>query len=1428
MLDFLKISYRSTKRGVTEIYPRFKICRSKDLMIRGGKFFAIWDEERNLWSTDWEDVIRLIDTELDRFVENEYGTKAGKTDDHIVILYMWDADSGSAGRWKNYCEHLQGDNYHQLNEKLIFANQVATKEDYASITLPYALENGECKAWNELTSVLYSPEELHKIEWAIGAIVTGASKTLQKFLVFYGPPGSGKSTIIEIIQKLFKGYYCIFDSKALGSNNNAFALEPFKDNPLVAIEHDGDLSRIEDNTKLNSVVSHELITVNEKHKNLYTQKFIAFLILGTNSFVKITDSKSGIIRRLIDVRPTGKKLSLSKYNSLMKQIEFELGHIASHCRDVYLENPNYYADYRPVLMMSESNDFFNFVSESFSMLNKEDGITLKQAYEMYKIFCEESKVPHILTKRLFKSELMNYFENYYERVTLNGLDLKNYFSGFKTEILYTGQLVNEIKESNPDTSYRIEFKEQPSNLDEFCKDCYAQYANSKDLPYQAWDKVTTKLKDIDTHKTHYLRVPTVLVVIDFDLRDENGNKSFEKNLEAASKFPPTYAELSKSGGGIHLHYIYKGDPGKLSRIYADSIEIKVYTGKSSLRRKLTKCNDLPIMEITGGLPVKEDKKKEITDMNNLTGVKFNRYLINLIHKNLNKEIHGATKPSMDFIYKILEDAYESGKSYDVTKLKGLIIQFAAASTNQSDYCLSLIPKMHFKSEEDIEEVNVIQDNNDKPIGIFDLEVFPNVSFVNYKEYGKKTMYRLINPKPFEIEKMINNYRLIGYNNRKYDNHILYGMLLGLSPLKIYNLSQDIINRKTGWYAEAYGLSYTDIFDYCSKKQTLKKWEIDLGLHHLELGLPWDQPVPEELWPRVSAYCDNDVVSTEAVFDHTQADFLAREALVNIANILDKTVTSCVNDTNNTLSGRIIFRGNKHPQDNFIYTDLTTGERSDGTKDPMCFPGYRYYNVGMKNKKLVDIAKSIYTEDEEVTNSKVISIYCHNLTTISKYKLPKNGTWLDDELEALIENLIDSGEVDLLGEGGYVWHKTGMYSHVLTKDVRSMHPHEIKELNLFGKYTDNFFDLVTLRLAIKDKDWATARNMLNGALEELIPENGLNDDAADTLAYALKIAINSVYGLTSAHFDNLFRDPRNVDNIVAKRSALIMCQLRHIVSEMGGQVIHIKTDSIKLVQPSDSLLDFIDNYGAKYGLTFDIEARYEKICLVNKAVYVAKYEADMPKHGGEWTATGTQFAIPYVFKKCFTKEPIEFSDLCETKSVKSAMYLDMNEDIDQTNYDLYSRLEKARFKNANDKELKKYEVALLDEYASVTDEELKDILSGYHNYRFIGKVGLFCPIKPGCGGGELVRENLKKDGSIGMDAVTGTKGYRWLEAEEVFEKNKQNDIDLGYYDTLVNNAIKDISEFGDYEWFIAEDDEDYKASVFINGVPRQGVDAELPF
>lgn len=901
MLDFLMISTRSTKRGVIEIYPKFIIKKSSDLMIRGGDFYAIWVEERGLWSTDEQDALSIIDKYLDKYAEEN----KGKFEGHVRIMHMWDAESGMIDTWHKYCQKQMRDSFHQLDDKLIFSNTKVSKKDYSSKRLPYPLEKGNISAWDKLISTLYSPEERHKIEWSIGAIVTGDSKHIQKFMVFYGSAGTGKSTILNVIQKLFEGYYSVFDARALGSSSNSFALESFKTNPLVAIQHDGDLSRIEDNTRLNSLVSHELMTVNEKFKAAYSNRFNAFLYMGTNKPVKITDAKSGLIRRLIDVTPSGNKLTKREYDDVTKRIDFELGAIAKYCEDIYRKDPGAYDDYVPVSMLGASNDFYNFVLDSYFTFKEQEDVPLKSAWELYKTYCDEANVPYPFSKRIFKEELKNYFRDYKDRYTKNDTRMRSVYIGFRAD-----KFEDEEKEEVQTPKIKlIEFNSTESIFDKDCGKYPAQYATSKGTPSKKWDNVTTTLDDINTKELHYVKVPENHIVIDFDIPDENGEKSLERNVEEASKWPPTYAEFSKSGKGVHLHYIYTGDPKKLSAIYADHIEVKVYSGKSSLRRKLTKCNNLPIATISSGLPLKGEDK-----VVNFEAIKTEKGIRTLIKKNLKKEIHPGTKPSIDFIYKILDDAYKSDLNYDVSDMKPAVLSFAASSTHQADYCIKLVNKMQFKSKEPSLPVGSRPEDQ---IVFYDIEIFPNLFLVNWKYDGEdKPVVRMINPKPAEIEELI-KYKLVGFNCRRYDNHMLYARLMGYNNQQLFNLSQKIINEGKGFFGEAYNISYTDVYDFAAKKQSLKKWEIELGIHHQELGLPWDKPVPEELWTQVAEYCDNDVIATEAVFHKLKGDFTAREILADLAGM-------SVNDTTNTLTTRIIFGKERHP--NLVYTDLATGKQ----------------------------------------------------------------------------------------------------------------------------------------------------------------------------------------------------------------------------------------------------------------------------------------------------------------------------------------------------------------------------------------------------------------------------------------------------------------------------------------------------------------------
>ncbi len=1364
MLDFLIISTRLTKGGVCEIRPRFRLRNpSQHLMIRGKDFYAIWVEEKGLWSTNEQDAVDVIDAELDKYAEEHAAAFEGGYN----VLHLWDAETGMIDRWHKFCQSQMRDTFHPLDETLIFSNSPTRRTDYASQRLPYPLERGDISAWDQLVSVLYSENERRKIEWAIGSIVHGDSRKLQKFMVFYGAAGTGKSTIIGIIEKLFKGYTATFDSKALGQSNNSFALEPFKKNPLVAIEHDGDLSHIEDNTRLNSLVSHERMSVNTKFEKMYESNFKCFLFMGTNRPVKITDAKSGLLRRLIDVSPSGNKVRPGEYKQLMNQIDFELGAIAQHCMEVYLEKPDAYDDYIPIRMLSASNDFYNFMLDGWAIFCRDDETTLKAAWTMYKNYCDEAKVPYPYPQRTFKEELKNYFREYSEREILpDGTRVRSYYRGFRKE-KFEGEEKDEPQAEEKPT---LDLKMQPSRFDGEFADCPAQYANESGTPARKWENVKTTLADLDTSKPHYVKTPLNLVVIDFDILGADGEKSFERNLEEASKWPPTYAEVSKSGKAIHLHYIYTGDVNQLSRVYADHIEVKVFNGNSSLRRKLSLCNDLPIATLTQGLPLKEAKKTV-----NFESVQSEKGLRALIKRNLNKEIHPGTKPSIDFIYKILEDAYKDEKlTYDVSDMRNAVYAFAARSTHQADYCLKLVGKMQFRSKDKEAEAEI---PSEAPIIFYDAEVYQNLFLVNWKLQGKgKKIVRMFNPSPAEVEELM-RYRLIGFNCRKYDNHMLWGRLMGYSNMQLYNLSQRIVSggkRNDAFFREAYNVSYTDVYDFASagNKKSLKKFEIELGIHHQELGLPWDKPVPEELWPKVAEYCDNDVIATEAVFNHLSADWTARQILADIAGMT-------VNDTTNSLTTRIIFDRVRKPQAEFNYRDLSQ-------------PVHELKQEMLKflQDACPEMMAQLHGEEDSL------------LPYFPGYHFgPSDQAPMCESAEQSKRGCVSVYQGEEVGEGGYVYAEPGMYGNVALLDIASMHPHSVIAECLFGPtFTTRFKEIVDGRVSIKHEAWDEVNHILDGKLAPYVKKVTNGEMTSKQLANALKTAINSVYGLTSAAFENAFRDPRNRDNIVAKRGALFMVNLKHEVQKRGFTVAHIKTDSIKIPDANPEIISFVMDYGKRYGYTFEHEATYDKMCLVNDAVYIARYKGG--KEDGKWTATGKQFAVPYVFKTLFSREPIDFKDMCETFSVSGALYLDMNErlpDVTAEEEQLKKKLKELSMTLEDWIDFKtsgRGELSVQDErYLRSLDEQI----AAGHDYRFVGRVGEFTPIKAGCGGGILLREAGGK-----YSAATGSKGYRWMESEMVSALRRENDIDRSYYDKLVDDAIETISQYGDFEWFQSDD------------------------
>lgn len=1332
MLDFMRVMAKTKKHdGVeqTVLRPVFTVKASHDLLIAGGDFKAIYDAKSGYWKTSLEDAAALIDRDTKEYAEDTYGS------DYESLIYIERAVDYSTNimvDFMNYIKKTRSDSNpsdNVLNRRILFANDEPVREDHATFKLPYTLSHAEPKGWNELIGTLYSTFERQKLEWFIGGIASNEFLKIDKFAALHGRPGTGKSTVFDILEGMFAGYWDIIDMEALASPiGSSFSSASLESNPIVGIQDDGDLRHLSGNTLINSISSHKNIIIKQKFKKEYSISPRTVMFVGTNYDVRIEGDDAGIYRRLINIETSDCQIPYSRYMELMHTvIPSEYGAIVQHCIDVYNElgGANAYHTYRADAMRLTTDIIASFLLDNDDFLIANDPITLGTLWRAFKEFADDANYKNFKMRRAeFKEKMRLYYREYSDRGYANGVQYRSLYTGYNRLKINPDMAVMADGESipfynlprsmqqKPDVDpvkideKRLNLTETTSILDNILRDCPAQYANKDDAPTKAWSKVTTTLGDLDTGRLHYVRPPENHIVIDLDLKNEDGGKDAILNLTKAATFPDTYTEFSKGGSGVHLHYIYDGDPTMLERIIEPNVEVKVFTGKASLRRRLTLCNNHEIAHLAGGyLPLRKEKPSMV----NKVVFKNEKHLRSTILKIMDEKSGGGTAPAVTLIGKILNDAYEQGLSYDMTDLRADVENFACTSTHHAKEAYK--EALGFKWQSADMEKPAEEPYEDDRLVFFDIEVFPNLFLVNWKYQDKGEWHwnkdhtewifdgkrsectRMINPTAMEIEKL-SRYKLVGFNNLRYDNLLLYARMMGYTVEELYEMSNNIINgngRKNYTFREASHLSYTDIYDFASAghKQSLKKFEIKLGLHHDELEYPWDQPVPENEWTRVAEYCDNDVLSTEAVFAYLKGDYEAREMLAAITGLT-------VNDTTNTLTKAFIFGDNKKPD--LVYTDLKTGYSSyaDGREVkcpyPNAFAGYEYRDG--KN-------------------------YYHRA----------NGDVID------------------LGRGGYVAANPGMYGAALTLDVASMHPHSAIAMNIFGEYTQRFIDIVTARMLIKHGDYDKAKKLFNGALAPYLT----NKDDASAVAAALKTAINAVYGQTAAPFENPFKDPRNVNNIVALRGALFMAQLQDEVEAKGFTVIHIKTDSIKIANPTKDILDYCCERAKHYGYTFETEAIWDRICLVNKAVIIGHQTSDSPQAPGEWVAVGKQFQRPYIFKTLFSHENVTFEDCCEVKEVKSPYSIHIRADDGTT--------------------------------------------------RYIGRNGAFTPVKSTLkGSGELVKP--KKNGAEGWDAVAETKGFKWIESETIRSlRNRMDYVDHSYYTALANKAVADISKFGDFDEFV---------------------------
>ena len=1356
----------------------FNYVYNDDLIVRGGAFAYYWDGEQ--WSKDLRDIVLNIDSNIKSAV-NE--VRSEHPDSTIKYGLAENSNSGIVTKFQKYCQALQTKDI-AFNTTIFFDNQTPKRDDYSTIQLNYHPQPGKCDSFDKLAGTLYAPEELDKILWAIGALLTGNMPKIQKFLFLYGAAGTGKGTMLDIISKIFQEYRADIDLEKL-TNGSQFGTSQIVDVPLL-VDSDSKIDRIKKDTDLLKLVSHEPVMVRKLYQDGYSVAFQGLLVTASNARYDAKNVNSGIHRRALVVHPSGNIVSKEDYNRLMNDINYEVPYIAQKAIDRYTElGEAFYDNYRDEEMVNYSDPFHACVSENLPLFTEKDGITLNQAASIYKEYIEELGWETKGVKQKVKLRLPDYYREFSKYKMIDGVRLTRYYSGFKTEkfpfLNGKDKPKNVVECEQPSW---LNLAEQPSLFDKEAAAYPAQLANENGTPKYKWDTVQTTLKDIDTNELHYVKVPQSHIVLDFDMKNEKGEKDLELNIKEALSYPQTYAEVSKSGGGLHLHYWYDGDVTKLKNLIKDDVEVKVYTGKSSLRRKLIKCNNLPIAHIATGLPLKE---KEVIMYKDIEDIHWTeKKLRTFIENCMDKVHHSATKPEMDFIYTVLEQAKDTGVKYNLNDMLDSLTKFAMHSTHNSDYCLGIVNKLTlstYQTEDEIGNGNDIID--DKDIVFFDIEVFSNLFLVCWKKNGfeipawvyddldkdinsgnnyqpsdilksnwydqhKNKDYGIwCNPTVNQLEYLL-QHPLVGFNNRKYDNHILYNASLGATPMELYMQSQNIINHTGdgGMKPAAYNLSYADLYEFMDIKQSLKKWEIALGLTHDEFEFPWDQPLAVSNWARCAMYCMHDVDATDKVFNDKHAGqpaWMARKVMCELTEMSPNTKTQ-------TLAEKFLFGDEQRPQDNFVWYDLAKE-----------FPGYTFD-----------------------PNRKPASDY-HG-------KDPSEGGYVSSKPGVYGVSAKD------YNEGNIIDPETGRCKLVTYIDVASLHPHSLIAINYFGKYTPKFQALVKCRMHIKHGELdkaASAFSDIDPALSEKLSKF-LNDPSLiNGLAHAMKIIINIVYGMTSAKYDNKFRDPRNVDNIIAKRGALFMMMLEEELNARGCNVIHVKTDSMKITNYLQEDIQYAMDRANEFGYTFELECIFDRIALTNKSTNIGHIEGKPEYDAHAWEAVGAQYAEPYVFKKLFSHEELAEDDFMTLKSSTAPIYLGgrfigKNAYVyaSLTGEDLYVVREENIAQSIQTKAQKP-----LKDYLNKRDYEGLPLEVQEANRAIkISKElkGRDFDISPERVQ-DIIDNNFPETKVTKHCSLSKTKDWAWRLSTEY---KGHDDVNMGYYGKLIDDAIDDIYKVGD--------------------------------
>jgi hypothetical protein len=190
----------------------------------------------------------------------------------------------------------------------------------------------------------------------------------------------------------------------------------------------------------------------------------------------------------------------------MSQIDFELGAIAHHCLQVYKKlGKNYYDGLPPDGDDAPDGRLLQLHRSELRHIQGAERRFLEAGVFAVQGVLRQHGHRRPLPQYKFREELRNYFDEFKDRAEVDGEIMRSYYVGFNAD-KYKAPLKNDV------TSFKLVLDQTSSLFDEVFASCPLRAQQTdRGTPKTAWSRVKTKLADIDTGNTHYVKVPRTIL-----------------------------------------------------------------------------------------------------------------------------------------------------------------------------------------------------------------------------------------------------------------------------------------------------------------------------------------------------------------------------------------------------------------------------------------------------------------------------------------------------------------------------------------------------------------------------------------------------------------------------------------------------------------------------------------------------------------------------------------------------------------------------------------------------------------------------------------------------------------------------------------------------------------------------------------------------